>query len=702
MVLSGVHGRVCRVADRLNLLVGAGVASLPFEPAHRRTDSSGENTMNQASSTWRRARRRTRAAVVAFVVLATAAVLAAAPTASAHPGLSSKAFDPDEVGWGAVHGRTFADFQQDFDSYDKAGYLVVDLEADTFGGDLRLGAAFQRNTDKRGYLVKTRMTENDHAQWTGWADRNDYRMVDLEIYVLDGARHYAAAWVQNVEGLTWDRDHDLTYAEFVDYYDRQKRLGRMPVDFDAYQTAAGTRYALIWIDNKENLGWRLHGDISETEYGQRFDQYLKEGLRQLVFDSVNGSSQAKGQRYGGIWIENTNKRYWLSHHDMSGLQYANRWHRNVDLGYRQIFTGRYQTATGVRYAAIWRANSGRPAWSLRATVDTKIDGLIGSTPGISVSVVQNGKAVYQRGFGHADVANGVWMDSDHVLRTASVSKAVAGILTLRLEEQGVLSRTDTVASDLPGLPAQHGGTTYEQLVSNRGCVRHYADAATDPAGALADNLMSATDYATAGAAAPMFWNDALVAGCTVGMNNSYSTHGYTIAAAGMEAASGGTPVPVLLRQRLSDPFGLSTLRQEEPGDASVRRSRIYEGAPGVEVPRDQISWKTLGGGLETTPKDLTRLGSQLLAGAVLSPANVAYLWTGTGWGYAYGFGTGTESGHRRVAKNGSQRGADAYLLMYPDDGIVIAVMANRKALGGTAPAEAIANEIGKQMLAQLP
>ena len=660
--------------------------------------------MNQASPAWQRTRRRARAVVVALVMLATAAVLTAAPTASAHPVQSSKAFDPDEVGWGAVHGRTFADFQQDFAAYDKAGYLVVDLEADTFGGDLRVGAAFQYNTDKRGYLVKTRMTEADYAQWTEWADVHDFRMVDLETYVLDGARHYAAAWVQNVEGLTGDDHHDLTYAQFVDYYEDQKRLGRMPVDFDAYQTPAGTRYALIWIDNPEHLGWRLHGDLSEAEYAQRFDEYRDAGLRPVVLDSVNGSSTGgAGQRYGGIWIENANKRYWVSNRDMTGPQYANRWHRTVDLGYRQIFTGRYQTAAGVRYAAIWRANTDRPAWPLRASIDAKVDGLIGSTPGVSVSVVRNGKAVYQRGFGHADVANGVWMDSDHVLRTASVAKAIAGILTLRLEEQGVLSRKDPVASDVPGLPAQHGGTTYEQLVSNRGCVRHYANAVTDPAAAAADATMATTDYATAGAAAPMFWADPLVPGCTVGVNDSYSTHGYTVAAAGMEAASGGTPVALLLRQRLCDPLGLTTLRQEEPGDASVRRSKIYDGAASVEVPRDRISWKTLGGGLETTPKDLTRLGSQLLAGAVLSPANVTYLWKGTGWGYAYGFGIGTESGHRRVAKNGSQRGADSFLLIYPDDGIVIAVMANRRALGGgTAPAEAIANEIGKQMLAQLP
>lgn len=659
--------------------------------------SVGENAVTQVTAVWRRARRRARAAVHALVVVATAAVLTAAPTASADPGQPVKAFDPDEVGWAAAHGRTLADFRKVLADYDRAGYLVVDLEADTFDGALKLGAAFQRNTDNRTYRVEPDLTEPEFTRLREWADATDHRLVDLEIFTSGGARHYAAAWVRNVEGVGWEDGHDLTYQEFVSYYGEQKREGRMPVDFDAYPTAGGTRYALIWIDNREDLDWHLHGDLSEPDHLQAFTDYGDAGFRQVSFDSVH--SPSAGQRFGGIWIENRNHRRWLANHDMSPkTQYGNLWHRNADLGYRQIFVGRYQTAVGVRYAAIWRANSDRPGWRYRETVDRKVDALLGSTPGISVSVVHNGKPVYQRGFGYADVAGGAWMDSDHVLRTASVAKAVAGILTMRLEEQGVLSRTDTVGSDVPGVPAQHAGTTYEQLVSNRGCVRHYANAATNPAGASADSTMARTGYPSAGAAAPMFWAEPRVAGCGVGMKEVYSTHGYTVAAAGMEAAAGGTPVAELLRRRLSDPIGLTTLRQEEPGDESVRRSKIYEGAMPVEVPRDQISWKTLGGGLETTPKDLTRLGSRLLAGTVVARARADRMFGGTGWGYAYGFSTGRENGHRRVAKNGSQRGADSFWLMYPDDGIVIAVMANRRSTGGTAPAEAIANEIGRLML----
>ena len=54
------------------------------------------------------------------------------------------------------------------------------------------------------------------------------------------------------------------------------------------------------------------------------------------------------------------------------------------------------------------------------------------------------------------------------------------------------------------------------------------------------------------------------------------------------------------------------------------------------------------------------------------------MWTGTPWGYAYGWSEWSESGHQVVAKNGEQPGANAYIQMYPDDDIIIAVLSNRR------------------------
>jgi CubicO group peptidase (beta-lactamase class C family) len=655
------------------------------------------------SNAWRQARRlrrRARVAVAAVAIAGTAAaVFTVAPLASAHPGLPSAVFDPDEAGWASVRDRTPAQFQTDFDKWTGAKHIVIDLEADTFSGDLRLGAVFQQNLDNRGSYVKTRMTAAEYEEYFEFIKRHDMRLVDREVYVLDGARYYAAAAVENVEGYAWHTKHDLTYAQFVAYYEEQKAAGRLPVDFDVYSTAGGIRYGLIWVFNAQNLAWRLHGDLSEAEYAKRFDEYAVKRLRLLVMDSVQGPSRNDGQRFGGVFVENRNGRAWRARRDMTAQQYANWWHRYADQGFRQIFVGRYMTADGPRYASGWRQTNDRPVWTLKDAVDTRVEAemAVDDLPGVSVAVMQNGQFRYVRGFGHADVANDVWMDSDHVLRTASLSKSVAGVLGLRLHEQGVLDRDDVPA----GLPAHHTAT-YEQLLSNRGCVRHYAKKSADPDAWEADQELASTWYATAGAAAPLYWNDPLVAGCTVGANEVYSSFGGNLAATGAEALSGVSAAD-LIRQRISDPLGLPTLRQEQLADGSVRRAKAYQGAANAEVGLDQTTWKPWSGGVESTAKDVARFGSALLAGQIISAANVEHIWSGTGWSYAYGFDIGSESGHRKATKSGGARGSDAFLQMYPDDGIVIVVLINREELAeADNNAKAIAGFIGTKMLAQLP
>ena len=73
------------------------------------------------------------------------------------------------------------------------------------------------------------------------------------------------------------------------------------------------------------------------------------------------------------------------------------------------------------------------------------------------------------------------------------------------------------------------------------------------------------------------------------------------------------------------------------------------------------------------------------------------MWTPIG-SYAYGWDVGTAtSGQRVVGKAGGQPGAKSYLRIYPDDGIVVSVLSNRRA-GATAPAGSAAS-IGELMLA---
>lgn len=60
-------------------------------------------------------------------------------------------------------------------------------------------------------------------------------------------------------------------------------------------------------------------------------------------------------------------------------------------------------------------------------------------PGLSVGVSRNGRCIWERGFGYADVEQLVPCKSDTVMRIASISKPVTAALAARLVQNGKLN-----------------------------------------------------------------------------------------------------------------------------------------------------------------------------------------------------------------------------------------------------------------------
>jgi CubicO group peptidase (beta-lactamase class C family) len=60
-------------------------------------------------------------------------------------------------------------------------------------------------------------------------------------------------------------------------------------------------------------------------------------------------------------------------------------------------------------------------------------------PGMSAALVHHRKLAWSKGFGYADLEQGVWAEPDTRYRLASVSKLFAAVLILQLVEQGKLS-----------------------------------------------------------------------------------------------------------------------------------------------------------------------------------------------------------------------------------------------------------------------
>lgn len=596
--------------------------------------------------------------------------------------IPSPTLDPNNVGWASVRNMPSPQFSNYFQEKIDQGYMVVDIEVDEINGEQRVGAVFQRNLDGRGWAEWRNLTGVEFQDKWIELRESGYRLIDQESYVLDGQRNYAGVWIENIEGLNWASRRNLTNAQFSDYFQIYKSAGYMIVDVEAYPVGDEMRYAMAWVENSEDLDWIEWRNLTSAEFSEKFQAY-KSDYRMI---DVEGYLIDGQQYYAGIWVENENGRDWVEWRDLTAKQFGDKWLRLRDAGYRLIDYEPYATNNGWRYAGIWRQNSIRPSWELKDEVNTLLKDHAAEydIPGMSVAIMHQGRFVYLRGFGYADIDDKKIATSRTIYRQASVSKAVGGVLSVQLDSQGILNINSPSSAYIPGLPAHHTHTVM-QTVSNRSGVGHYDD-----------HAVVSGHYETALAAVQQIWETSLIN--PPGSTAYYSTHAYTYLGASLEGATGQT-ISDIIQSQLQVPYNLNSLRPEDRSIRNQNRATLYN-LNNNEVTADDLSWKVLGGGLESSVYDLARFGNRLINGTLLNDAEQDLLWTPPDGlsNYALGWSTGTEAGTQVVAKNGAQRGAKSYIRMYPDEEIVIVVMTNRR---GEHNPRQLGLDIGALMLAEL-
>ncbi len=619
--------------------------------------------------------------ILAAMVFALTSLLTAMPPAHAAGTLPLDVFDPDETEWASLRMIPGNVYGGVFDAMTAKGLMTVDLEVDVIGGNDYVGSVWQKNPDGRGWYALRNLTHAEYsAEWQAKKDAG-YRVIDQETYVKDGVRYWAGVWVENKEGLAWASRRNMTGAQFTDYQNTYTADGLAPIDVEAYPYGSGFRYAAVWVAKPAGVDVVMQRDLTSNQYADLFDA-MKGSYR--VTD-VEGYILDGQQRFAVIYTQNTNGRGWYAYRNMTSLDFMNKWNELRDAGYRLVDYEIYPTPSdGWRYAGVWRQTTDRPNWAYKQQVTDMVQAQVDAynVPGMSVAIAFRGELVYLRGFGYADIDAGIKAHSRTSYRLASVSKAIAGILTMQLVEDNEFALGDATADYVDDLPA-HQSHTIGQLASNRGGVGHY-----DELGGLD------ADYATATAASEWFWGEPLVN--TPGAAYYYSTHGYTLLGAAMEGAV-NQPIQNIVQDYLAGPYGLTSLHKEDLSDTSPNRAMIYDDNNN-EIGFDKTGWKVLGGGLVGSAFDLARLGIKLLDGDILSQSSLDTMWTAPdGLGnYALGWSTGTEDGTRVVAKNGGQPGANSYIRIYPDKDIVVVVLSNRQ--GGGHSATQLGRDLGALML----
>jgi CubicO group peptidase (beta-lactamase class C family) len=589
------------------------------------------------------------------------------------------------LGWASFRNISSNRFSELFDQYSNNGYILIDIDAYTLDNNQRYAMIWRQNTDNRAWAAHRDLTSQGYGDlWTTYRDRG-FRVVDQEAYMTSEGLRFAGIWIDNTEGIAWSSRRNMTSDDYAEYFIEQKDLGRRIIDMEIYSTDAGMRYAAIWQANPNNLAWAALREMTRTTYLEKVDELSDQGLWVVDYEAYDTPN---GIRYAAIWESRPTGKAIQVRTNRSEIDFANLWRQYSDEGYRLLDFEYNDTPNGPRYSGIWIENADRFRYPLKAQIDNSITQYLqnNNLPGISVAIVLDGQTVYRRGFGFADVEAGKVAHSRTVYNSASVSKVVGATLAAKLEANGRLENgtpiqldlTNATSTYLTNLPGAHTHDV-DELMAHLGCIPHY-----DTSPGIANQT---THYNSATVAAASVWGT-LLNNCTTGTTRSYSTHAFTLVGAVLEQVSGRN-VSQLIRDELSIPYGLSSFRAqftENSLPSNYERAVPYNDN-NTPTSYSNSSWKVLGGGIEMNVLDLARFGWQTLNGQIVSTdVRDDRLWAavrdncGDNTAGNCRNGLGWERrviDSRRVAEHGgSWTGARSHLRVYRDNGLVIAVMSN--------------------------
>ncbi len=295
-------------------------------------------------------------------------------------------------------------------------------------------------------------------------------------------------------------------------------------------------------------------------------------------------------------------------------------------------------------------------------------------PGLSIAISRHGQVIFAEGFGYADLESRSPVTPDTRFRTASVAKVITATALGRLWQEGRVQLDVPVQEYVPAFPVKAWPVTARQLAGHLSGVPHYSNA----------DSIERRFYPSVRDALGVFAHADLVA--EPNTRYRYSTHGFTLLSAVIEGAA-DAPFLDYLHAAVLAPLGMRSTGPDLRARPPVEMATLYAWRDGqlIRVPSpEDPSYKWAGGGLISTPTDLTRLADGYFNGH-LDSATVSLLWTsqrlasGNETGVGLGWRSGRDMAGRRVLEHaGSMEGARTVVSIFPDDRLVVALMTNRE------------------------
>jgi CubicO group peptidase (beta-lactamase class C family) len=315
----------------------------------------------------------------------------------------------------------------------------------------------------------------------------------------------------------------------------------------------------------------------------------------------------------------------------------------------------------------------------------------GAVPGASVAVARDGEIVWTEGLGLADVEQNVAATAETKFGIGSITKSLTTALAARLVDRGLLDLDAPIERYVPEFP--HKG----QGISVRLVAAHLSGLGTETDTRL---YTTATRYETTDAALAELRGERLAA--RPRERHLYGTASYTLIAAAVERAAKRDFVSAM-REQVLEPLGMGDTVPNDRRAIVPNRTAFYveEGGRTVNAPYFDPSYKLAGAGYLSTAADVARLGAALLRPGFLEQKTRDELFRplatagGQETEFALGWRVGKDDRGRRIFyQPGGGLGISSWIVLYPDERLVVAVLTNKTG----APSGTVAARVAEAFL----
>jgi CubicO group peptidase (beta-lactamase class C family) len=299
----------------------------------------------------------------------------------------------------------------------------------------------------------------------------------------------------------------------------------------------------------------------------------------------------------------------------------------------------------------------------------------------SVLVARGGDVLLSKGYGSANLEWDVPNTPSTKFRLGSITKQFTAASILLLEERGKLRLDDPIKKYETEAPAAWERITIFNLLTHTSGVPNFTDLPEYQTMQLSDTPVAKTVATVRDKPLDFF----------PGEKMSYSNSGYILLGDVIEKVS-GVSYKQFVQENIFTPLGMKDSGYDSNSVIIAHRAAGYSPSPNGPVNAGfvHMSIPHAAGALYSTTEDLLRWEQGLFGGKVVSPASLQKMTTPFKNNYALGVTVQTVSGRRVVQHGGGIQGFNTFLAYYPDDKLMVAVLAN---INGAAPG-AIAAKLG--------